>query len=341
MASIFAYSNILTRPRWLSLCLFFSFFSLSHGNPDLTVSPRAFAFGTVGHRKQLTKTVTISNGGTKELTITKVRSSCSCTKVTLDNRTLAPGEETVLTTVLSTGRIMGALHKYVELISNDPRRPRIKIPVTARIHADVKALPWTLPQFKGVVGGKTVTQEFTLQWRASSDKDLSLTDLKAADPRITARALPVMTGLYIEKYKITLTITPPDKEGYFSSKLTGKLNGLDWEFPVHGMIFAGIIVSPHYFQFGKIETAEKARSIIQLQSADGTPFQVTGFKSVPDMLKFDVSSTPDNLKHTITARIAHEDRTKRFFSKIEIQTTHPRKPVVKINCLGFWAPQKK
>ena len=341
----------------------------AEGTPYLKLSRTAADFGKCGHRQRLTKKVILANEGTAPLTVSSLRKSCDCTSLALDGKplprtgstrfTIPPGEEVELDITLSTGRVMGILHKYVEIVSNDPRRPRIRIPVIARVHDDVKAIPWTLPQFTAVAGGKPVTQEFLLLWLEKPGSEPPLENLRGqhANVRPTARKLtekelkkefeeyrarhPYVNAYgryraFYAGYRITVEITPPPTEQFFSSKITALVNGRYWEFPVRGYAFAGIMVEPRYFQFGGIEDPATLSRTVELRSVDDRRFEILGIECRPDILSFEIKSAPDRKKYRVTARIKTRDRTQRFFARVKIRTDHPKKPLITLTCLGFW-----
>jgi hypothetical protein len=330
------------------------------------VSATSLDYGTCGHHERLTRKITIRNAGDKTLTITKLKKSCDCTSIVFNGRPiprgttvrhpLAPQAAAELSVTLSTGRIMGVLHKYVEIGSDDPARPTIKLPVLARVHAGVKAYPWTLPSFTAVAGGPPITQEFTLVWLEKPGAEPILKDLKAKHPRVAVQAKRMTEkelaaelakrkaeSTYFRYprfhagYRITVTVTPPAKEGHFTANVTALVNGKNWEYGVRGYVFSGIMVEPRYFQFGKIEDPDLAEQTIVLRAVDGRSFDVAGITAEPDILAFQVRSDGDGTTHRITARIAEADRSRRFYVKVAIQTTHPKKPFIEASCYGFWA----
>ncbi|HNU26340.1 MAG TPA: DUF1573 domain-containing protein [Planctomycetota bacterium] len=310
--------------------------------PQVELSAPALDWGKCGHRQELTKTVVIKNAGGGQLKIEQLKSSCGCTALKIDKQTLGPNESAELSVVLSTGTLMGYLQKYLEFHTNDPRRPVVRIPVLARVHDDVKAEPWVLPQFTAVAEGPPVTQEFTLAWRAKAARSLVLENLRCTDKAMRATAAPITSGGITVGYKLAVTVTPPAAEGLFNGNILADLNGLPWEFRVYGQVFVGIIVEPTYFQFGRIDDPENAQSSIDLKSADGTPFRLLDVACTPaSLLAFTVRSNDARTAHTITAKIARPDRANRFFGKVRIRTDHPKKALIEATCLGFWPAEAK
>jgi hypothetical protein len=345
-------------------------FAADSGAPRMVLSLPTCDFGKVGHGQRLTKECVIANQGTATLRISRIWKSCDCTTLALNGKTLRreepatlelpPSAVAKLSITLSTGRIMGVLHKYVEITSNDPERPAVKINVVAHVHDDVKALPWTLPPFTAVVGGKPATQALRLLWIERPATDPPLSNLKADRPNVAARAVPLNADELAAAlkdlrennpssavrslpagYRIEITITPPATDGFLSASLTALVNGRPWEFSVNGTVFAGIVVEPQCFQFGEIRDPATAEQTITLRSADDTSFAITDIVSDPDYLAFSVDSDPDGKTHRVTARLSAVDDRKPFFARVTIRTSHPKKPTLQASCLGIWPVNRK
>ncbi len=336
------------------------------GAPQLAISLSKFDYGKCGHRQRLTKKATLTNEGDEPLTVTRIKNSCDCTKVSLNGKPIArtgsvrlvipPKGTAELTCVLTVGTIMGILNKYVEVTSNDPARPTIRLPVLANVHGDVKTFPWRLPRLSAAAGGKPVTQTFTLVWVKKPTGGPLLQNLKAQRANVAVRATPMSAAELSEEltrvrktqkyvrytrfyagYRIGLVITPPAKEGLFSTSLTALLNGRHWEYRVEMNVFKGIITEPAYVQFGQIRNLQEAQKTITLRSADGSSFEIVGVESDAEIFTFEVRSEPGGTTHHLTVKIMGEDDTKRYLSaKIYIRTTHPEKPTVEVRCLGVW-----
>ncbi|MBF0240722.1 MAG: DUF1573 domain-containing protein [SAR324 cluster bacterium] len=77
-------------------------------------------------------TVVISNDGDEPLKIRGVETSCGCTTIHLEKRTLAPGDFSTLRFEVDTGGKIGRVEKTITLHTNEPDSPRI---ITVVFHA--------------------------------------------------------------------------------------------------------------------------------------------------------------------------------------------------------------
>ncbi len=111
--------------------------------PKLHVDEELYDFGNVKEGDIVEHDFVIKNVGNGELKITKVRASCGCTAVAPKKNVLKPGESTDIHVSFNTARRSGAQHKYVYIMSNDPKAPQKRIKFIANVLKEetLKALP--------------------------------------------------------------------------------------------------------------------------------------------------------------------------------------------------------
>jgi ribosomal protein L30E len=111
--------------------------------PKLHIDEQFYDFGNVKEGEIVEHDFTVKNTGTGELKITKVRASCGCTAAAPKKNVLKPGESTIVHVSFNTSRRSGAQHKYVYIMSNDPKGPQRRIKFIANILTEdaIKSLP--------------------------------------------------------------------------------------------------------------------------------------------------------------------------------------------------------
>jgi len=117
----------------------------SAGQPRLSLDPRSYDFGRIAPAQPVTHAFKASNSGSAPLTITKVNPSCGCTSSVVGQRTLAPGESTLLEVTFNPAGYRGMARKSVQVLSNDPLEP------DQAITFDVEVLPAVLPSTEQVL----------------------------------------------------------------------------------------------------------------------------------------------------------------------------------------------
>ena len=102
--------------------------------PKLVVSEEEYAFSPVTEGENVVHTFVITNEGKSTLYLRKIRQSCSCTFVQPDKHELEPGESTNLQTTFRTFNKSGHQMRTIDIISNDPDRPKITLKIVGQIN---------------------------------------------------------------------------------------------------------------------------------------------------------------------------------------------------------------
>lgn len=110
------------------------------GRPSIEASPPAIDFGEVKAGERPRVSFSIRNSGSAELVIYDVKPSCGCTLAKMSSRRLAPGEEAALVVEYNSWNSSGRVSKFVEVRSNDPKRPLLYLDITGLVK-DVPGLP--------------------------------------------------------------------------------------------------------------------------------------------------------------------------------------------------------
>ncbi len=117
------------------------------GDEDrLTASPTRIEFGRMLHGDVSERTLTLTNRGPVDVSITHVSANCSCIEHHPFGRLLHPGEERTLTIFLLSGAVgTGPLRgKHLDIVSSDPIRPHLQVELGGEIVQSITVLPVTL-----------------------------------------------------------------------------------------------------------------------------------------------------------------------------------------------------
>jgi len=137
--------------------------------------------------------------GDKSVTIKDIASYCSCLKAKTKDGKLEfkPGEEGVVETAFLLGTFEGEVTKQVDVITNDPAQPEIKLAVRVTIPQIFRFEPESLKWDVGEeVKGKTMKMTVVDQ------KEIAITGLVSSRDGMTAEFKEVKKG---REYEITLT----------------------------------------------------------------------------------------------------------------------------------------
>lgn len=110
-----------------------SSFSAQVVGPKITVDQVEYDFGTIIEGAIVSHEFFITNEGTADLVITKVRASCGCTVAKPAEDKLEPGESTVMKVTFNSNHKKGNRKNYVTVSSNDKNNKNLKIITTANV----------------------------------------------------------------------------------------------------------------------------------------------------------------------------------------------------------------
>jgi len=124
----------------LIIGVFFVFYNLQNKSPlspTIFLSEEEWDFGKIKEDERPVHIFNIKNIGKQELIINRVRASCGCTATMLSQENIQPGKSAELQVTFNPTGYKGVVKKDIYLDSNDPKRPNVKIIVSA----DVEPIP--------------------------------------------------------------------------------------------------------------------------------------------------------------------------------------------------------
>ncbi len=145
----------------------------------------AHDFGTMKLNDKGEHTYVIKNVGEGELSLRIGESTCKCTIGSLDNATLAPGEETNVKLEWTIKTNESVFSQSAQLLTNDPINYGINLSVTGKVIREIEAVPaaWT---FGEVASGEPVEISGTVF--CYFDEDIFPTKMKFSDDTINKLA---------------------------------------------------------------------------------------------------------------------------------------------------------
>ena len=205
------------------------FYTLStYMPPKLTIENDPVDFGLVFPNQPLSTTFTLQNDGFKPLEIEITKTSCACTKATLETNTLGFHQSTQLTSVLNAPNDQGPFSFTIALATNDSIHKRV-LHLTGQVHTLVNPNPKTL-NF-GVIRPNELPLTRTVMLKkvttATNEKDISITP-QNTDNNISYTMTPQddLTTL------LEVTIKPGIPNGTIKKDIHLNVSGLDNEYIV-------------------------------------------------------------------------------------------------------------
>jgi len=139
--------------------------------------PKTLDFGTIPRQGMTTGEIKVHNKGEAPLHITKVQSSCGCTKAKIEEKAkvVPPGGTSIITVTADPNRIPGfESRKTVIVMSDDPKNPRVQLSVLAKIDPEFTLEPRNA-EFGEIRKGAAPTQTMVL--RQLSDELIEVTEV--------------------------------------------------------------------------------------------------------------------------------------------------------------------
>lgn len=102
--------------------------------PRIAVEPASQELGEKP-QQHIELTYTVRNEGKSPLRIEEVTTTCGCTKASVDQETVAPGESTVLHVTMDPQQdnLYGNLLRVITIRSNDPATPQVQVDFRVQI----------------------------------------------------------------------------------------------------------------------------------------------------------------------------------------------------------------
>ncbi|MGQ9591421.1 MAG: DUF1573 domain-containing protein [Planctomycetota bacterium] len=333
----------------------------------VALHPRVVDFGDRGHDERPSATLSLRNDGTAPVKVLAVEKTCDCLAISPRSipAPIPPGGSAVLEVSMASGRAIGALEKYIDIRTDDPRAPSIRVPVRMRVFDGFSIEPREL-HFDGVCGGEPLAQSVAVAFsRRDVKRDFALAFDGVFDPARKAAKNPHFRGSVAALKggkRIDIVLEPTHPEGRIWAELHASLDGRKLVIPIAGEMFRWIKVVPTYFNFSRVsaDDPKSLRREVLLASTDGREFRIVSMTpefrtAVPPGLELELDSkgaVPGQAatEHTISAAIALPPELRRpardeaearasvsLSGRVVVETDHPEKPKIELSFFGFVA----
>jgi hypothetical protein len=119
--------KFITYYALLVTCLIFPMFGKAVTGPKLVCDTPVYNFGQVDQSAIVTNIFMVRNDGNVTFVAGIPRTTCSCTKASINKRMIGPGETAEVTAVFTAARRKGEQHKTIYLLPSDSEIPVIKL----------------------------------------------------------------------------------------------------------------------------------------------------------------------------------------------------------------------
>lgn len=137
-------------------------------------------FGEMGQHEVGRYGFTIRNEGEFPLELRKGETSCKCTLSDLMQNKIAPGGEGQVQLEWKTLKVQGEFRQTAEILTNDPKMPRINLEVVGKIRTPLRVVPKELV-FSNVAASEGTSGQVQVFVSASDDFKLSPATFESPD----------------------------------------------------------------------------------------------------------------------------------------------------------------
>ena len=302
--------------------------------PRITIENDVWDFGLQPQHTVVTHKFRLKNEGTSELRIVNVTKSCTCAGAVVGKKNLAPGESTEVEARFETRTFKGAVSKVLQVISNDPVSPRLRLTVRGRVTPPFWLSPQdlNLGQLRKVVGTEK-GREFRLIMARNTK--LQIKKISSSHPLLSIVPVPGPNG-ELERERADgsreivyrASLAPGYPVGLLQEIITIRTDiaaSPVSSLKVGGNVLGEVSLTPRTFNLGRVKQGEGASRDVVLSKAGQPDLKIEALSvSAPDI--FDVSYKEIEKGRRFKITVALKDGVARKY--------HRGKLTIRTNCTG-------
>jgi len=251
--------------------------------PSISFEKTHHDFGRIFQDQKVSYKYKVTNNGSAPLRITDVLTSCGCTYVLTGERELSPGKSTFIEVRFDPAGMIGAIHKSLEVISNDPSSPNTQLTFEAGVVREIMPST-TVVFFNEVSRSDSVSSNIRLQ--SGDGQPVVLTDIKipgapylSCNPQNSGNDVILnitLDGRQIPKHRYQGTDILTVRTS--NSKVPSLHFSIQWDVePV-------IIATPDRITWTGAP-GQEYRTTVSLRHRGGRPFRILDAKSTSSLIK--------------------------------------------------------
>ena len=302
------------------------------GPPKLVVGAHFLDAGVLAPQSSTEKTVLIRNEGGQELKIERIQVACKCFEVSVADKVLKSGQESLLRVKFLTKTEKGEKRESVGIVSNDPERVhavtlRFEVPREAHLTPGRADFGWVRP-------GQTVTMPILVEGRegvsgrvvyASSSTAMVLAKVVAPE---FAPGKPAKLDVGVK-----IPSDAPTGSSRCDANVATSLKELSsLVVPITVCVSKTASVAPHLVDLGKCRRGQPASREAQITSESGTV--VKGAKAVPPVLDIKTEAAGTG-QYKLTAALSPKAGYGAFAGEIQVEIDGPEKGTLTIPFCGY------
>ena len=309
-------------------------------SPMITFEKELHDFGEIDPGSKNKCEFKFTNTGRGVLKILEVKSTCGCTAATPDKTEYAPGESGTIKVTYNASKQGGTAKKHIYVSSNDPKNPKVKLIIKARIVLKVRCEPESL---------RLVAKEENagcpkITLTSVDNKEFSIKSIRSRDNCITADFDPsVKATRFVLQPKVDMEKLNKISQGRMNINLTHpKCSRVDVNF----LVQKRFSMSPTRLGLHSMTPGNPQRRKISVTNNYGEDFEIESVSSKKGYIKvLSREKDKDSLGNTryrfdveINAPAAKENKM-RFTDYFVVQVKDGKK--LEVQCSGFYKKKRK
>ncbi len=294
--------------------------ALAGGAPRASISDATVNVGEIPAGKPVLHEFVVANSGSARLEIT-AKPRCGCTVVDYA-KSMEAGQESRIKLELSTRRLRGEFEKFVDVETNDPEQPKIRLKVAGRAVPAVEVKPSQSPVVQFSANEPTML-ELTLNTADS----VAVTDAQIDAPYAQAALNSLESGRYL----LQITFQPETPFGRVSHTLMLTTTAeFQPQIPLTIFTEKGIIVSPPLLRLAvdRASAGDTMRGSVLLRNA-GRSLRILEVVSPDESLEVEVSAVKEGMLYRLTATCRGEAEWNAS-PAITVKTDDPDQPLLTV-----------
>jgi len=235
-------------------------------------SVKNYDFGQVSHGAKAEYEFEVYNPYVEDVQISSISTSCSCTSVSMQNRTIKTYETGKILAHFNTDKFYGSKSATITVVISKPYSAVIQLNVKGYIRSDLVFQPGSV-DFGAIYPGEPQEKQVLLSYTGRGDwKILGAT---CSNPNITVQPIELQRQRGNVSYKLNVNLASGAPNGYINDRITLKTNdgqGQGIQLMVQGLVKSNIMVSPASLMMGTLEPGQEI--VKQLVIRGDKPFKI-------------------------------------------------------------------
>ena len=296
--------------------------------------------GTMAEGDKLEFEFIIKNTGDADLKISRLRSLCDCTIVSVDDTLIQPGGFTVLRGVFDSAGRWGEQNKMILVYSNATNASQAPVRVKVVIESGIRVEPASF-SFGELKRKGTASQSISISARLDQMlkiREINITgtgsvQAKASKAKTSKARLPDGRDGYLTEYEVELTAKNTGA-GAFSGELEIETDYL--KKPLVRVLFSGentgdLEANPALVRFTKVAAGQSAEGTVTISSVVKKDFTITGIDAGDLPFLIHTTDSKAQREQEVVIQFTAPENPSRFYrGYIYLLTDHPTQKRIKV-----------